>query len=99
MIATALALVTAVWYFTTAREIGKNKWLWAVLGFISFQGISTIMAKIIVLPISLFAPATHDNSLLNTLVWIIVLVSAGVCAVFIREKYLKGKTVSRDPID
>ncbi|MGH8552946.1 MAG: hypothetical protein ACRESZ_15970 [Methylococcales bacterium] len=92
------AIATAIWYFDTARKIGKNSWLWAALGFIAFQGTFTIFTKIIVFPVSLFTPSIHNNSLFNSTIWLLVMALTVVFAMFVRTNYLKGGLVARDSV-
>lgn len=99
MISGVFAVATAIWYFNTAKKIGKNAWVWAALGFISFQGIFTIFTKFIVLPVSLLTSSVHDNTSFNSMIWVIVTAFTVVAVMFIRTNYLKGKIVARDSSD
>ncbi len=98
MVSGLLAIATAIWYFDTARKIGKNSWLWAALGFISFQGAFTMLTKFIVLPVSLFTPSVHNNSLFNLTLWLIVTALTAVIVMYIRTNFLKGGLVARDSV-
>ncbi len=99
MFSALFAIATAIWYFDTARKIGKNSWLWAALGFIAFQGAFTIFTKIIVFPVSLFTPSMHNNSLFNSTIWLVVTALTVVFVMFIRTNYLKGGLVSRYSVE
>lgn len=99
MVSGLFAVATAIWYFITANKIGKNAWIWAAIGFISFQGIFTIFTKFIVLPVSLFTSSVHGNTLFNSLIWVIVTALTAVAVTYIRTNYLKGKVVARSSSD
>lgn len=98
MISGLFAVATAIWYFHTARQIGKNSWLWAALGFICFQGAYTMLSKFIVLPVSLLTPSVHNNTLFNSTLWLIVTGLTVVFVMFVRTNFLKGGLVARDPL-
>ena len=38
MIGAIFALATAVWFFKTAKKVGRDAWVWALIGFVCFQG-------------------------------------------------------------
>jgi hypothetical protein len=99
MLSGLLAVVTAIWYFDTARKIGKNSWLWAVLGFIGFLGAFTIFTKVIVFPVSLLTPSIHNNSLFNSTLWLVVTLLTVGFVMFVRSNYLKGNLVARDSVN
>ncbi|MGR9107752.1 MAG: hypothetical protein ACU843_12545 [Gammaproteobacteria bacterium] len=90
------AIATAIWYFYTARQIGKNAWLWAALGFICFQGVLTIFTKVIVLPVTLFTPSLHDDSVFHTLLRLIVIAFTVVIVMYVRTNFLKGNLVAQN---
>lgn len=98
MISGLFAIATAVWYFLTAREVGKNVWVWAALGLISFQGSFTILTKFIILPLSMFARSMHDSTFMNSIVWIVVTAMSVLIVMYIRNHYLKGGVVTKDMI-
>jgi len=96
MVSGLFSIAAAIWFYVTAREIGKNAWVWAALGFICFQGSFTIFTKFLVLPISLFVHTVHGNTFLNSLIWVMVTALSVVFVIFIRANYLKGKTIAKD---
>lgn len=97
MFSALLAIATAIWYFKTAHNVGKNAWLWAALGFIACQGAFTALTKLIIFPVSLFTPSIHNNSLFNSVLWAIVLALTAVVVMYVRRNYLlKGQLVVRD---
>ncbi len=96
MVSSLFAIATAVWFYITAREIRKNAWIWAAFGFVCFQGSFTIFTKFIILPVSLFTPSIHGDSLLNSFIWILVTALSCVFVMFIRTNVLKGNIVAKD---
>ncbi len=96
MISGLFSIVTAVWFFITAREIGKNAWVWAALGFICFQGSFTILTKLIVLPLSIFSQTMHDSTFVNSFIWVVVTAMSTFIVMFVRNNHLKGQTVAKD---
>ncbi|GEM_PF-1222116 len=89
MIGAVFALATAIWFFKTARKVGRDAWVWALIGFACFQGFFSLSASIFVLPMSMLMPTTHDNSTaLSTLVWILALAMSWFGSVFVRAKFL-----------
>lgn len=98
MVSGIFAIITAIWYFKTARQCGKRPWVWAALGFIAFQGAFTIFTKFIVLPVSLFTPTVHNNNLFNSTIWLIVTALTVVFVMYIRTNFLKGTLVARDSV-
>ncbi|MCI0667543.1 MAG: hypothetical protein L0Y38_02980 [Methylococcaceae bacterium] len=99
MISGLFAVLTAIWYFNTARQIGKNSWLWAALGFICFQGAFTILTKVIVFPVSLMTPSIHNDNVFNSTLWLIVTALTVAIVMFVRTNYLKGGLVARDSVN
>jgi hypothetical protein len=98
MVSGLFAIATAIWYFDTARKIGKNSWVWAAIGFIAFQGAFTIFTKFIVLPVSLFTPSVHNDSVFNATIWLIVTALTVVVVMYVRTNFLKGGLVFRDSV-
>ena len=98
MVSGIFAIFTAIWYFNTARQVGKSPWVWAALGFICFQGAFTIFTKFIVLPVSLFTPSVHNDSSFNTLIWLFVTAFTVVFVMYVRTNFLKGNLVVQDSV-
>ncbi len=94
--AAVFALATAIWFFRTARKVGRDAWVWAFIGFACFQGFFALSAKIFVIPMSLLMPTTHDNdATLTALVWIVALAMSWFASVVVRAKYLTKKTTTQ----
>ena len=95
MIGAVFALATAIWFFKTARKVGRDAWVWAGIGFACFQGFFALSAKIFVIPMALLMPTTHDNdTMLTTMVWILALAMSWFASVFVRTKYLIKKNTT-----
>lgn len=91
-----LSVAVAIWYFLTARELGKNVWVWGAIGFICFKGAFTVFTKFIYLPVSMFTPNIHTDTLFNSTIWVLVTALSTVFVLYVRTNYLKGSAVAKE---
>lgn len=47
MIQIILSILFFIWFFQRARNLGKNRWLWAVIGAVGFILASTAISQLI----------------------------------------------------
>lgn len=91
MLGSLAAIIIAIWFYTTARAMGKNPVSWAVIGLLAYF-IGAILWTVLVTP-PLRDSVEHNQSYILGFIVRYAYVVVGVgCAMWVKFKHLGSLT-------